>query len=284
MNAAFLALTGFFCFTLMDVSIKALLHQGYPLVQVTFFNCLFAVLALLVWVYPNFRRLVMKRPSIHLLRAVTVVIADLLAFYSFGEIALAEAYTLILTMPLFIVLFGFLLRLEVIGPGQLLATLVGFAGVVIVLAPGFGVLHVAMLAALTGAAVESMGFLLITRHRSQETTESFAVSGISLLVVLTGVITLFNYQPMSAQAMAISLGGGICYALATAFVVSAFHRGSAALVSSMQYSQLIWGMLLAWLIWSEEPALRAMLGGLIIVFTGLWLLRKRDSTGAGNQS
>ena len=277
MNAVVLALAGFFSFTLMDVSIKALLQQGYPLVQVTFFNCLFAVLALLVWVFPHFSRLQMVRPGIHLLRAITVVIADLLAFYSFGEIALAEAYTLILTMPLFIVLFGWLLRLEVIGPGQLLATLAGFVGVIIVLAPGFGVLHVAMLAALCGAAIESLGFLLITRFRAQETPESFAVSGISLLVLLTGVAMIFVYQPMTVQTWSISVGGGICYALGTAFIVSAFHRGAASLVSSMQYSQLVWGMLIAWLIWTEVPANRAYVGALIIVLAGLWLLRHRKT-------
>ncbi len=277
MNAALLALAGFFSFTLMDVSIKALLQQGYPLVQVTFFNCLFALLALLVWVFPRFSRLHMVRHGIHLLRAITVVIADLLAFYSFGEIALAEAYTLILTMPLFIVFFGWLLRLEVIGPGQLIATLIGFLGVIIVLAPGFGVLHVAMLAALCGAAVESIGFLLITRFRAQETPESFAVSGISLLVLLTGIATLFDYQTMTLQTWSISVGGGICYALATALIVSAFHRGSASLVSSMQYSQLVWGMILAWLIWAEQPATRAYVGGLIIVLTGLWLLKHRNA-------
>ena len=252
MNAVILALAGFFCFTLMDVSIKALLQQGYPLVQVTFFNCLFALLALLVWVYPRFDRLGMKRPGIHMLRAITVVIADLLAFYSFGEIALAEAYTLILTMPIFVVFFAWILRLEVIGPKQLMATVAGFVGVCFVLAPGFGVLHVAMLAALAGAAVESLGFLLITRHRNDETAESFAVSGITLLVILTGVATGFIYQPMDLQAWSISIGGGICYGLATALVVSAFHLGPAARVSAMQYSQLVWGMLLAWMIWSNN--------------------------------
>ena len=274
-NAVALALGGFFCFTLMDISIKALLQQGYPLLQVTFFNCLFALLALLIWVYPRFSRLAMKRPGIHLLRAVTVVIADLLAFYSFGEIALAEAYTLILTMPLFVVFFSWVLKLEVISPAQLLTTLAGFAGVCIVLAPGFGVLHVAMLAALACAAIESLGFLLVTGYRHRETAESFAVSGLGLLVVLSGLGTLLVYQPMTPQVVVISLAGGLCYGLATALVVSAFHLGPPAKVSSMQYSQLIWGMLLAWLIWSEQPASRAILGGIIIVLAGLWLLQRR---------
>lgn len=274
-----LALAGFFCFTLMDLSIKALLQLGYPLLQVTFFNCLFALLALLVWVYPRFARLRMSNPGIHLLRAITVVAADLLAFYSFGEIALAEAYTLILTMPLFVVLFSWILQLEVIRPAELLTTVAGFVGVCIVLAPGFGVLHVAMLAALACAAIESLGFLLVTRHRNQETAESFAVSGLSLLVISSGLGTLLVFEPMNLQALGISLGGGICYGLATALVVSAFHLGRAAQVSSMQYSQLLWGMLLAWLIWSEVPAIRAMVGGLVIVLAGLWLLQRRQVQG-----
>lgn len=271
MQAVGFAALGFFCFTLMDISIKWSL-QSYSLLQVTFFNCLFALLGLLIWVYPRFDLLKTQRPWLHALRASMVLVADLFAFYSFGEVSLAEAYTLILTMPLFTVVFALILQQETLKPQTLLLTLLGFVGVYFTLNPSFGSLQLALLAALGCAAIESVSFLLVGRYREQETPQSFAVYGLSLLVLSTGIYTLFHYQPMSLASVAISLGGGICYALATALVVSAFHIGSPTAVSSMQYTQLVWGMLLSFFIWQEWPSTHAIWGGLLVSVAGLGLL------------
>lgn len=271
MHAIGLAALGFFCFTLMDISIKWSL-QSYSLLQVTFFNCLFALLGLLIWVYPRFELLKTQHPWLHALRAIMVLVADLLAFYSFGEVPLAEAYTLILTMPLFTVVFALLLQQEKLKPQTLILTLLGFIGVYFTLNPSFGHLQLALLAALGCAAIESVSFLLVGRYRAQETPQSFAVYGLSLVVLGTGIYTLFHYQPMSLVSTVISLGGGICYALATALVVSAFHTGSPTAVSSMQYTQLVWGMLLSLVIWQEWPSMHALWGGLLVSVAGLGLL------------
>lgn len=271
MQALGFAALGVFCFTLMDISIKWSL-QTYALLQVTFFNCLFALLGLLIWVYPRFDLLRTRHPLIHLLRASTVLIGDLLAFYSFGQVPLAEAYTLILTMPLFMTIFAFLFQQETIKPITLLLTLLGFTGVYLTLNPSFGSLQIALIAALGCAVIESLGFLLIRGYREQETPQSFSVYGLSLVVLSTGLYTLFNYQPMTLTSTVISLSGGICYALATALVVSAFHRGSPTAVSSMQYTQLVWGMLLSFLIWHELPSTHALGGSFLVVIAGLGLL------------
>ncbi|TXH78636.1 MAG: DMT family transporter, partial [Thiothrix sp.] len=233
---------------------------------------LFAWLGLLIWIYPRFELLKTQHPWLHISRAIMVLVADLLAFYSFGEVPLAEAYTLILTMPLFTALFAFLLQQEKLKPQTLVLTLLGFMGVYLTLNPNFGSLQFALLAALGCAAIESISFLLVGRYRAKETPQSFAVYGLSLVVLSTGIYTLFHYQPLTLTATAISLGGGICYALATALVVSAFHQGSPTAVSSMQYTQLIWGMLLSFLIWHEWPSTHAIWGGLLVTLAGLGLL------------
>jgi drug/metabolite transporter (DMT)-like permease len=279
MQAVLFAAIAVFCFTLMDISIKWSL-QSYPLLQVTFFNCLFALLGLLIWVYPRFDLLKTRNPLIHLLRASTVLIGDLLAFYSFGQVPLAEAYTLILTMPLFMALFAFLLQQEVFKPSTLLLTALGFTGVYVTLNPSFGTFKIALLAALGCAVVESLGFLLIARYKEQETPQSFAVYGLSLVVLSTGIYTLFHYQPMTLTATAISLSGGFCYALATALIVSAFHRGSPTAVSSMQYTQLLWGMLLSFLIWHELPSVHALWGAALVALSGLGLIYTQRKTTA----
>jgi drug/metabolite transporter (DMT)-like permease len=274
MHAALLALSAFFCFTLMDLSIKWLLHT-YPLMQVTFFNCFFAMLGLLVWIYPRFDLLKTSHPQIHLLRATMVLIADLLAFYSYGQVPLAEAYTLILTMPLFTTIFAVLFKQDTFNSFAVVVLVLGFGGVYLMLSPQFGQLHWALLAAMSCAVIESLSFLLIGRYREQETPQAFAFYSLSLVTLVTGLVTLFQFQPMPVSALGISLAGGLCYALATALIVTAFHQGSPIVISSMQYSQLVWGMLLSFVIWQDVPSQRVLLGSLLITVAGLILLHSQ---------
>lgn len=274
MQAILFALAGFFSFTLMDLSIKWLL-QSYPLMQVTFFNCFFALLGLLIWIYPRFDLLKTKQPQIHLLRASIVLVVDLLAFYSYGQVPLAEAYTLILTMPLFTALFALLFRYEPLRPLALAVTFIGFSGVYLMLSPQFGHFHWALVAALLSAMIESLGFLLIRRHREQETPQAFAFYGLGLVTLVTGVVMMWSVKPMPLTDLGISIGGGACYALATALVITAFHRGSPIMVSSMQYSQLVWGAILSFIIWHEMPSQRVLIGSLLITLAGLALLHSQ---------
>jgi drug/metabolite transporter (DMT)-like permease len=271
MKAIGLAVLGFFCFTLMDLSIKWLL-QSHSLMQVTFFNSLFAVIGLLIWIYPNFSVLKTRHPRIHLLRALIVLVVDLLAFYSYGEVALAEAYTLILTMPLFTVVFSIILGYEDASFKRILLSFVGFGGILLVLSPGFGSLEIAMLAALASAVIEAVGFLIVTHNKNKEPPQVFAFYGMALLVLVSGVLSISGYQPMTAEHWLVSIAGGVCYALASALVVSAFHCGQPGAVSSIQYSQLLWGMLLGLLIWGDIPTTEAMIGGGVIVVAGLLLM------------
>lgn len=271
MHALLLALAACFCFTLMDLSIKWLL-QSYPLMQVTFFNCFFAMVGLLIWIYPRFDLLKTKRPLIHLLRAITILVGDLLAFYSYGQVPLAEAYTLILTMPIFITLFSLLFKQDVLNPVAITVILLGFGGVYLMLSPHFGYFHWALVAAMGCAMVEAIGFLLIKGYRDSETPQAFAFYSLSLVTIVTGLFTLFHFQGTTLNAISISVAGGLCYAFAMALIVTAFHKGSPIQVSSMQYSQLLWGALLSFIIWHEIPSQRVIIGSTLITIAGLVLL------------
>jgi drug/metabolite transporter (DMT)-like permease len=268
MNAVLLAFIGFFLFTLMDLSIKWLL-QSYSLAQVTFFNCVFALIGLLIWIFPKFESLKTSRPKVHLIRAVIILVIDLLAFYSYSKVTLAEAYALLLTLPLFTMLFSVMLKHERFDIRRMILSFTGFLGILLVLAPGYATFEVALLGALASSVIEALGFLMIKHYNDTETPQAFAFYGFLLLTLVTGVVTIFEFQPMTTMDVSISIGGGLCYAAATAFVVSAFHTGQPSMVSNMQYTQLIWGLLLAFIIWNELPSVSAAIGGVIIVLAGL---------------
>jgi drug/metabolite transporter (DMT)-like permease len=277
MRAILLALIGFFSYTLMDLSIKWLL-QDYSLVQVIFFNSLFALIGLFIWILPQRSLLYSRQPGLHLQRAVLLLIIDALAFYSYGKVPLAEAYTLILTMPLFIAIFAMLFRYEGFDATRLGLVLLGFAGVYIILSPSFRQIEIALLAALASAVIEAFSFLIVVKHKQREHPLAFAFYGMAFMTLVTGFWPGWSFTEYAASAYLISAGGGFCYALATACVLHAFHTGSPSAISSMQYSQMLWGLLLGVLIWGEWPAVPSLIGGGLIVLSGLLLIQRERKT------
>jgi drug/metabolite transporter (DMT)-like permease len=280
MRAILLALMGFFSYTLMDLSIKWLL-QDYPLPQVIFFNSLFATIALLIWILPRRSVLVTRQPGLHLKRAILLLIIDALAFYSYGEVPLAEAYTLILTMPLFIAVFAMSLRYEAFDIKRLGLILLGFSGVFIILSPSFRTIEIALFAALASAIIEAFSFLIVVKHKQREHPLAFAFYGMAFMTLAAGLWPGWSFSDYVAEAYLISSAGGIFYAVATVCVLSALQAGSPSAVSSMQYSQMLWGLVLGALIWAEWPALPTLIGGVIIALSGLILIQLERKHSAG---
>nr|WP_201746350.1 DMT family transporter [Veronia nyctiphanis] len=202
------AFLGFFFFTLMDISIKWLLEH-YSLIQVTFFNCLFAMLGLLVWIAPDFSILKTRKIKLHVTRALIVLVVDLLAFYSYGEVPLAEAYTLILTMPLFTLAFSVMFGLESFSPYRAVLSFIGFLGITLVVAPGFGHFEIALLAALASAAIEAVGFILVSHNSEHEPPQAFAFYGIAMLTVFSGCVLAGGILPPCrlTNGLSVSLAG-----------------------------------------------------------------------------
>ena len=56
-------------------------------------------------------------------------------------------------------------------------------------------------------------------------------------------------------------------------ITDAFRHGQASAVAPFEYTSLAWGMEVDWLIWSTLPDAYTLLGGAIIVVSGLYVLR-----------
>ena len=56
------------------------------------------------------------------------------------------------------------------------------------------------------------------------------------------------------------------------FIIAAYRTAPAIVVAPMQYSQIVWASLLAFVLWGERPSMAASLGIGVIVAAGLALL------------
>ncbi|RLB99589.1 MAG: EamA/RhaT family transporter, partial [Deltaproteobacteria bacterium] len=60
------------------------------------------------------------------------------------------------------------------------------------------------------------------------------------------------------------------------FMIKAFERAPASLLAPFDYATLVWATLLGYFIFGDLPDGWTILGAAIIVFSGIYLLRKEN--------
>lgn len=257
----------------LDLCAKWLLAD-YSLEQFVFLR---SMLGLLVFVfisrwYGGLTSLKTKRWKWHLLRTVLASIAMFGFFFGLSQMPLVHTLTLAFTAPLFVTAMSVPLLGEHVGWRRWTAVIFGFAGVLIILRPGSGLLTPAAFAVLT-AAVAYAGLAITARKlAATETTLSMTVYVICGPLLISVFLLPGNYTPPSASSWFFFVLAGICSAAAWIGIVGGYRRASPAVLAPFEYTALIGAAVAGYWIWGEVPDRWVIMGGLVIIFSGLFVV------------
>ncbi len=212
---------------------------------------------------------------------------------SLNHTSVAVSVTLVTTTPFFVALADRIMGRRLSRRSQL-ALIVALVGAVLLgsssgspdVAGSSGRLALGAVLAVVGAAAMAVYLLAGARLRRSpsspaSTAPIFLIAGVSLFVaaVASGV-NVFDLRPLDwlivgAMILGPQLGGH-------AVLNHVVGRLGAMTVSLALLAEPVASTLLAWLLLAEQPALRAVLGGLVVL--GGLGLRVLDSRSAGDQS
>lgn len=263
-------------FSLMDAALK-LLTGSYPAVQVAAMRGLAALP--LVCVYVVWRRevgqLLRVRWQLHLLRGVIGVLMLSLFSYSLRALGLAEAYTIFFVAPLIITMLSIPVLGERVAPMHWVAIAVGLAGVWIALRPDgqafFSLGALAVLGAATCYAVSAIVGRVLSRTDASVTLVFWSTMSLSFGA---GVLALPGWVDIASVHWPVLLGLAVTGFIGQLAITEAFRHGQASAVAPFEYTALAWGIALDWSLWRIVPDRYTLLGGAIIIASGLYLLRK----------
>ena len=143
---------GIFCMALVDASGKYL-SQSYPVTEIIFFRSLLATVPLGIMVRrQGWRSMKTRRPILHAIRGVSVLLTLGFFFWSLRYLPLADATALNLTSPIFTTLFAAVLLGETIPRRYWGALFIGVIGVWLVMKPEVATLRAASVLAIASAA------------------------------------------------------------------------------------------------------------------------------------
>ena len=259
------------CSSAMNVIIRHLTFSLHP-VEIVFFRCLFGLLVLLpIFFRHGLTPLKTKRHGLHVVRAALQLggmFSNSLAL-SFSTVAKVTAIKF--SGPLFAVLLAVAFLGEKIRLRRIAATLFGFAGVLVIIRPGYVGLDMGAAMALSSAAAWAMIAIAI---KILSRTESSIT--ITLYMSILGTpVAFFFALPFWQNPDWIQLGwmlllGGLgslghyCFA-------EAFRHGDVSIVSPFEFLKLIWVALLGYIALGELPVIWTWLGGAMIFFSTAYI-------------
>ena len=260
-------------FTVMTTLIKYLGTDYGPMLQ-TFYRQLAGLVVMAPFILRDPRAAFRtSRPDIMIFRAGATTVGMILAFYSYQSLPLADANALSFTRALWIVPLAFFVLKEAVGPHRITATLVGFAGVLVMLQPsGEGTANwLGAAAALGSAFLFAMTITAMKIATRDNATSVLMVWAATLGFVLSIPLAIVEWRWPTLPDFLLLSGMGVL-GLATQFCyIKGMTAGDAVAMAPIDYTRLIFAILFGLLLFQEVPNLLTMAGAGIVIAATLYI-------------
>jgi drug/metabolite transporter (DMT)-like permease len=267
-------------FTVMTMLIKYLGTDYSPALQ-TFYRQLAGLIVLLPVILPNPRQVFRTtRPGILLFRSGAGTIGMILAFYAYQKLPLADANALSFTRTLWLVpLAAFVLK-ETVGPRRVSATIVGFLGALLMLQPqtqgAAGWPAAAALASSLLFAFTVTGMKVMTRDHTTLTLMAWsAVLGFVLAIPAA----LFVWRWPTLGDFGLLCAMGVLGTITQACYINGMAEGDAAAMAPIDYTRLVFAVILGYVLFHDIPSAMTMLGAGIVMASTIYITLREARLG-----
>jgi S-adenosylmethionine uptake transporter len=273
------AASGIAVLSIMDAVIKGM-AAFYPIFQVAFlrFACgsliVIAVVSVMRPGWPSRETVIANA-----FRSVIAVVTAVSFFYALGQLPLAETLVLSFLSPMFIALFGLLMLKERVDIRIIGAIAIGFAGTLIVVLGQTEEANSArswpgVAAALTSAVTYALSLVLLRQRAQRDKFLHIVVFQNLGPAVLVAPFALFVWQPLDLMHLGWFMLMGLLGFMGHMLMVTAYAKAEAARLAPLEYTALIWAVLIGYGVFSEIPTWATLGGGILIVAAAMITSRR----------
>lgn len=227
--------------------------------------------------------------KVHFGRSILVAVMAISFFWGIVRVPLAEAIALSFIAPLIALGLAALFLKERIGAESLWGSLLGLAGVAVVVAGRIGGTHshetvVGMAAVLFSAVVYAMN-LVVARHQAQ-LAKPLEIAFFQNLFVL-GLLALAAPWLLAVPAAQHwpGIGTAALLAIVSLLLLSwAYARAEAQILLPVEYTAFIWASLMGWWMFGEKLTVATIAGTVLIVAGCVLAARKKGGHGAAPEA
>lgn len=191
---------------------------------------------------------------------------------------LGNAYIFSFLTPMFVACLAVLFLKEPLGWKRALSIGAGFCGVVIAIQPsslfqpgGHLLAYLFLFGNMLGSATQMFLLRLVSTKESCESTVFYSRA----ILASCGLFLCFinGFVPIEPWAVLAICGSGVIGGLGWSLLAQAYKFAPASFVAPFQYTQLVWGALVGYLLWKDLPSMSLVLGSAVIILSNLYNVR-----------
>ena len=277
-------LGGALSLTINDAMAKYL-TQSYPVGQVMALRGLSIIMLLIAFLFfmNNLKALKIFSWKGHLLRAGAMTGSTFLFITGLSLLPITDAIAIAFVAPILTNILGVVVLREAVSWKLWAAIFVGFFGVIIILQPTSDAFKIAAIAPLGAAAFGAVRDVITRAISGSENSLSILFTSM-LMITIAGFLTYpLGWSVVKPSHIWIFITSSLLVGLAQYLMIEAFRLGEVALISPFKYSSLLWATLIGLVIWDDLPSKHVVLGALILILSGIYLLRNEVTNGGKNR-
>ncbi|MBE1159660.1 DMT family transporter [Dyella acidiphila] len=273
-----LGFASFAAYAISDAFVKSL-HGSIPPYESVFFGALFGL-----WALPFIMRrgdswkdvVIARKPSLWWVRAIAGAMGNITSVIAFTLLPMAEVFTMIFLMPIFVTILSVLFLKEHVGWRRWLAVFVGFAGVLVVLRPGFRALGVGDIAGLVCGFFAACSVVALRVAGPHEKRISLYGAGVAGPLIVGGLLMIPHFAWPNWHQWELLAGYGLLAALAGVLLMYATLIAPANRVAPTQYSQMLWAIGFGYWLFGDTLDWPMLIGIVLILGAGLFTLVREE--------
>lgn len=271
-GAAWMVLSAMF-FSLATATVRHL-AQDMHFIEISFFRAMFGLMVFAPWFWRRgFAAFRTRRTPLYLARGVTSVSAMFLWFGAVSLMPIADATAISFANPLFVSVAAVIVLSEPMRRSRWIGLLVGFAGTLVILRPGFGDINVGAFMALGAAVFIAASAILVKIVGREDPPEMIAMYQVLYMLPLTFFPALFVWTWPSPEQWFWAAMVGVLSTFAQIALTRAYVAGDASAVTPFDFTRLIFATALGFILFAELPDLPTVLGGIVIFASSLIVVR-----------
>jgi drug/metabolite transporter (DMT)-like permease len=214
------------------------------------------------------------QPMGHVWRGAIHTSALLIWFSALPFVPVAETIAIGFTSPLFVLIGAALFLKERVDGARWGATALGFAGVLIVVAPqlvGAAGLPAALM--LASAPLFAASFLITKALTRRDSPEVIVVWQAIAVCVLTIPFAIPGWQWPTPMQWALFLLAGLIGSAGHYALTTAFKHTDVSALQPIRFVDLVWAALFGLAVFGDMPAMTTLAGGVVILVATTWIAR-----------
>jgi len=257
------------------------LSSSYSVVQIAWLRFLLqAIILFALAIVLKYKLTEFKKE--YILSSLFITLCIVFLFWGLKFLPLANNIALFFVEPLILTILSVVILKEKLQKNHIIAVFIGLIGTMIIIRPNWSAYGIAAILPILAAFFYALYLMSLKQISTKSNAKSLqfyigfiSTIFLSIVMVISEIVNFetFQYTEVNNNHWWLILVLGVITTIVQLLISQAFYYSKASSLASFQYLEIISASILGWIIFNHIPDNLTILGAMIVIFSGLYLIR-----------